>query len=38
MIYNMGIGSFLTWYNNGKDWNKLNTETKNYVLKYWQKY
>lgn len=38
MIYNMGIGSFLTWYNNGRNWDKLNTETKNYVLKYWQKY
>jgi hypothetical protein len=38
MIYNMGIGNFLIWYNSGRDWNKLNTETKNYILKYWQKY
>ena len=38
IAYNWGIGNFLTWYKKGQNYEKLPDETKQYLIKYWNKY
>ena len=38
IIYNWGIGNFLKWYKDGANYSRLPEETRNYLLKYWEKY
>lgn len=38
IAYNFGIGNTIKWYRKGHIYNNLPEETKNYLIKYWDKY